>query len=489
MAAVRETVSLPRDSGRKGQAPLSTAKRPAASAAKAAFAPTRPIADSLGTAPSQARLAATAATASAAPSPAPGPSSQPADEQRDGGFWDGLKNAAKAVGGAIVKGAKAVGNAIANGAKAVGRAIVSVGKAVWHWGKSAGDRIYTWGAQAWGKVREFFGVQNIKRESGTLWTRKIERDPGDVNATGPFASLGATIYLATHAKNARAALAKLSPDDRARYERVFKATGSAVGQAALQNWLIAGKLPGTAARGGDRGTLLSQLDRMASQPLAGGIARRDLLSDTILEIADPAAINQHKKGTCVATVAAILLAKQDPAEYARLVGGLASPEGTVRTAMGDVIAREADWKASDGGRSTPQRLLEPAFMELGNGNLDYRNGDDKSFSEDEGSEGTGGLSSSDSARLLTSVMGTAYKSVWVDDKQPGSLDAVFDKLKARLTSGERVPCSLLWIKGSHKILAERISGDRVYYTNPWGKEESLSIAEFKARLTSFNSAT
>ena len=264
------------------------------------------------------------------------------------------------------------------------------------------------------------------------------------------------------------------------------ATDGAIGQAALQRALSAGKLPGNASRGGDQSSLLLQLDRLATQSLVAGISRKDLLAETIQEIADPAAINQRKKGTCVATVAIILLAKSDPAEYVRLVAGLSTPKGIVTTARGDRIERESDWQAADGGRSTSQQLLQPALMELGNGTEDYRNSADKSFdSEDLGSEGKGGLDSFESQRLLTSVLDRKYRTETYDETKP---DEVFSYLEAALAKREKVPCSLSWIKGSHKVLAERIAGDRVYFINPWGKEESLSKAKFKARLTSLNRA-
>lgn len=469
MAAVKQA----RTSGTARIAPTTRtlpAVRAAATARpKAKASATAALRDAVRTVPGIARLTATASAASTAPAPAPADHAEPL---RDGSLWDDIKGAAKAVG-----------NAVAGAAKAVGSAIVNAGKTVWSWAKSTGDNVLAWGTRQVGNVLTFFGADLIKRKEGTLWTRRIERDPMDSNATGPIAWAGATIYLASHKGAAKAARARLPEADRARYDRILAAAGGdALAGAQLQKWLIAGKLPGGAARGGDHGTLLAQLDTLATQPLAAGMSRKALVADTIQEIADPACINQHKKGTCVATVASILLAKADPAEYARLIAGLASPGGKVKTAQGDTLVREADWSRGDGGRSVTGRLLFPALMEFGNGSLEYDNATDKH------SSGKSGLNVYESERILDSITGQNYTSVRVeaDDIPQAELDAAFSRLETELDRGRKVPCGLTWTRGGHKILAEKVAGGRVYYTNPWGKEESLSIGEFKARLRNFN---
>ena len=63
-------------------------------------------------------------------------------------------------------------------------------------------------------------------------------------------------------------------------------------------------------------------------------------------------------------------------EYA-LLRGLASPAGSAKLPSGVELKRESDWNSdADGGRSITSRLMQPAFMEYANGELDYLNEDD-----------------------------------------------------------------------------------------------------------------
>ncbi len=166
----------------------------------------------------------------------------------------------------------------------------------------------------------------------------------------------------------------------------------------------------------------------------------------------------------------------------RLVAGLATPEGKVKTVRGDTLVREPDWQAADGGRTVSARLLQPALMEFANGGRKYDNTADKH------SNGKSGLSAKESERILESLTGKGYDTIDVSGKkiQQKKLDAAFDKIEKAVGRGRRVPCSLFWTEQGHEVLVSKVRNDRVYYINPWGKEESLSVSEFKSRLTSVN---
>jgi hypothetical protein len=128
----------------------------------------------------------------------------------------------------------------------------------------------------------------------------------------------------------------------------------------------------------DRGegkTTLDQLEALASAPLAPEIARQRLetLGETIMEIAQPGSISQRGRNTCGAASAQGILAQEAPAEYVRLVVGLASPAGKVATTTGQALARNAKWALDEhaGDRSVPSRLLQSSFMEISsNGSYD-----------------------------------------------------------------------------------------------------------------------
>jgi hypothetical protein len=120
--------------------------------------------------------------------------------------------------------------------------------------------------------------------------------------------------------------------------------------------------------------LLDALLELRATELAPGIDRRELMRTILRDVADPSQIRQGKKFTCGATAIAISLARFSPAEYVRLVAGLASVEGRVTTFGGATIERQRHTIADDGSRrSLTGRLLQAALMQLGDGDLDYDN--------------------------------------------------------------------------------------------------------------------
>lgn len=105
-----------------------------------------------------------------------------------GSFWDKVKGAASAVGGAIAGGARAVGGAVVSGAKAVGSAVGSawstatryLGSAaswVWHGLQSLGHDVLNWlsmaGRAVWEAIKWFGGVawDGIKWLGSFLWEK------------------------------------------------------------------------------------------------------------------------------------------------------------------------------------------------------------------------------------------------------------------------------------------------------------------------------
>lgn len=316
-------------------------------------------------------------------------------------------------------------------------------------------------------------------------TRRIESDPDDVNDDSPSAQRAAGVQTAAHAAEEAAALAKLSPENRAAYQKVadLAASSDPISRRELQKLLLAGKAE----------PLLPGLAKIVDQPLASGVDRGALLSDLIGELETPEAVAQHQKGTCGATTAQIYLIRKDPAEYVRIISDLASPEGKTTLKGGKTLAREKDWAAdNDGGRSTPSRLFQPAAMELGDDKylvLGYNNTKDKAnlgpiplF---------GGLSNGSEVRILKQLTGEDFDNIGFNRF---TRDGHWDDVKKLLADGHGpIPVSMVWNTygdpGGHFVQIDRVESGRVYYTNPWGQQESLSEAEFKSHITGAQAPT
>ncbi len=313
---------------------------------------------------------------------------------------------------------------------------------------------------------------------------EVTRDAPDVNSvqdTDPNSArhIAAQAQLDANAALEEQRLAQLSPEDRARYEAVKKRCLDAndpVAALALQKLLLEGKLPGPTDAAGE-GNLLQHLAALSdeSTPLAEGVDRNQLVTDLVQELATPSAISQGTVGTCAPTAVIVQLAMENPAEYARIAAGLASPEGEVVLAGGATLKREDGTAAEDGrGRSTVQRLMGPAMMEMANGSRDYDNATDS---------GAGAWSPELDA-LYEQVMGRpmSEQRITTDAQRAEAMQTI----DAELAQGQSVPVAISWGTGYHKVLVtgtETVDGvEYVKYINPWGREERMPRDEFERRL-------
>jgi hypothetical protein len=280
-----------------------------------------------------------------------------------------------------------------------------------------------------------------------------------------------------------AQLAKLNPTERQQYDAVKQrclAANDPVAALALQKLLLSDKLPGAKDLRGE-GTTLDHLAALSdpNTKLADGVVREALVTDLVQELATPSSINQGPRGTCAPTTLAIQLAMNDPAEYARLAAGLASPDGTVTLAGGQTLTREAGTAADDRtGRSTTQRLLGSALMELSNGDRDYDNAT---------GEGAGATFSSLDV-LYEALTGRSMggRAVFTDEQRAQAMATIDTQLRA----GATVPVGLTWDPGNHKVLVtgtETVDGQPfITYLNPWGREERMPRADFQQRIIDLN---
>lgn len=172
----------------------------------------------------------------------------------------------------------------------------------------------------------------------------------------------ATVEAAV-AQVANGPVADPTDPDKAADESAQNAHMAQDARNSLDRLLASGELGQADLKG--TGTLLSHLAAIATGPNAPGIDASALTAQVAREVDNPSSIAQKAMNTCGPTTAQIITARNNAADYARLVQGLASPAGTVQTAGGDTLTRDPHWSFNgDGNRTISSRLLQPAFMDL-----------------------------------------------------------------------------------------------------------------------------
>lgn len=326
------------------------------------------------------------------------------------------------------------------------------------------------------------GTSDAVGRSGGAVTRNYR----EVNASNPVADAQAAKQVRANRELEAESLEAMTPEQRAQYDVLVAQTeGSPQSRLALQLLAMQGKLTdGPTASDGQ--TLLGALHTAATQPNAPGIDTRTLVCDLVRELATPSAIHQGNKGTCGPTTVQIKLAKDNPAEYARIVAGLASEGGEVQLANGETIRREYGTDADDlSGRTQSSRLCQAAMMELGNGDASYDNGSDEHTLD---GEVTGGLGGSQINDIMEAVFDSSFETEEVSGMSLDDRSARISDIEEALKRGDSVPIAIGageatdGSTGCHWVNVTRIEGDTVYYQNPWGQEESMSRDELAERL-------
>lgn len=309
------------------------------------------------------------------------------------------------------------------------------------------------------------------------------------------------------------AFERLPADQKAQFLRVAKAAG-APGQVALHDMLVAGRLAPA---------LLAELDGLGADAPTPGIDRSALLTQALIELHDPTTISQETYGTCAPTSLQIMIALEKPALYVRLLRGLASPSGEAKL-PGGTFRREPDWNSdTDGGRSLPGRLMQPAFMEFANGEqLDYQNSVDQDYDRTTQRVVSSGLGGPEAAALEV-ALGVREKpgdlrGLSYDPALPASIAEALDanmttieELAAFMQNGKGVdakaqaqlmealaaakPQAPIYATviyplsngpGFHAVLVTGVKDGHVSFINPWGREEQLSAETFSKVLLSAN---
>ena len=314
----------------------------------------------------------------------------------------------------------------------------------------------------------------------------VVREP---EATGP--SVARKRLRETEADE-KEALKKLTPQDREAYKAVAsQVEADPATHMTLRNLLLDGRLPGDKDLAAGK-SLLANLSELAKQPLAEGIDRKALLADVIANVDDPITISQRQQNTCGPTTGQLMLARQQPSEYVRLAAGLASPEGSVQLQNGDTIKREADWNdRPEDGRTLGNRLFQSSLMEYANGKFDYSNvNDTRKVKLGPVDLDIPGLLPNEMVNLAEALTGGDHKidfSIMSD-----RVSRTFREALEKAGPGCEVPILVNYnvenqgVKSTapHYMLVTGFDAESgmVEVSNPWGREEKISLTELQSHL-------
>lgn len=289
-----------------------------------------------------------------------------------------------------------------------------------------------------------------------------------------------------------AARVTLTKGDQAAFDRLWKVAADDIGaQAALQVLLLEGTLTDGPAST-DQQSLLAELTRLADRPLAKGLDRTDLICDLMQELGFPSSISQRHRGTCTVTSLQILTARERPAEYARLVSGLAAAgNDPIALADGSAWRREPGTEAADDSdRTASSRLFQAAAMEATFPDADYDNATNRHTMAD-GKQLVAGDSDA-LARLTRSVLGPVAfaEARWQGDfgGAQGLADAIIEAGRTghpSLVALYRTESVEAATGGAgHEILVIGAADDGVRFINPWGQVETMTREALTAMVLS-----
>jgi hypothetical protein len=228
------------------------------------------------------------------------------------------------------------------------------------------------------------------------------------------------------------------------------------------------------------GSLLSNLARLASQPLNARLAS-DTTTETVLrsvlrDIVNPNRIDQGTAPTCTVTSMMFELVADEPAEYVRLMADLCGPAGKAKMRGGGYLHVEAGDAAIDArdGRSASQAIFQTAAMEYANGRfMDFDPRAGKSI-DGRTQEEQRGIKPSQQANLLTQLFGVKYSTDNLKDEKEGA--KVLETLRGFDAVGAQNRPIILHIDQgdyNHAVTLERIQGGRVQFRDPYGVLRSM----------------
>lgn len=263
-----------------------------------------------------------------------------------------------------------------------------------------------------------------------------------------------------------------------------------------------------------RGSLLSNLHGIATQApheaLTDETTSDEVLTSVLSEITRPyEKVNQSVYGTCTVTSMQFELARDQPAEYARLIRGLAGSEGRVQMAGGGELTIQQEYydaNVSGDSRSPSEILFQSAAMEYANGDDDYDASNDQSTNKRfwlVPDETYRGLNGEKQVRIASQLFGREYTNIAPDSDEEAQ-EAL--ELLERFDSTGDTPPAIVGVRMGddddptfHAMTFDRVEDGKVYFRNPWGPGTSeplgltvedpdtglysMTVEEFRDRVT------
>ena len=257
-------------------------------------------------------------------------------------------------------------------------------------------------------------------------------------------------------------------------------------------------------------TLLDNLNNMANQPLNGDFTNRrgELMGRVIQETAEPTwRVDQGVTGTCAPTTVQAHLLQHSPSEYARIIGGLASPSRSVQLADGSTMTAAQNQAGNtvtfqsgnpptpntvNDPRSVSERMFQSAVKQhaeratppVGQGpgyNLDAN-------------QAPSGLWDNKTGHVMSAIYNRRFEfypppaagqsgGQGIDNftSDPATRttmrNELYNRVQNEINSGQGpVPVHIIWgnpgtTHGLHELNVERIENGRVYFRNPWGSRD------------------
>ena len=307
----------------------------------------------------------------------------------------------------------------------------------------------------------------------------------DIDDYGPLAKHAAsrTGHAAVSAAEVHAAEAALTPAQKAAYQKVVaRLAGHSAAKGQLDALLAKHRLGYADAHGH---SVLDNLLALATHPTLHGIDEATLLADTIADVCRPTTIGQAGHETCTATSLQAALARQNPAEYCRLVTGLATGKGEVTLKDGQLVLKSNDFIPFK-DRSTSSNLMQPAIMAVESRNEGgrYDNRTDSSINPQTG-EKWQGESNHDVSMVENAMLNGHYSTLLVNHDAARAKQALAIVKKA--TAKNPVLASItLKDGGGHEVQAVGFQNNQVKIRNPWGDYVFIPAKQFEAGVTGVN---
>lgn len=234
-----------------------------------------------------------------------------------------------------------------------------------------------------------------------------------------------------------------------------------------------------AERASDGSTMLDNLDRMA-----GASGARQFLNYTLADMMKPDRIWQGDAPTCTAATMQYELAKEKPAEYARIMTGLTvggsatlAGGGVMETQVGDALLQSM---LSKDQRSPTEAVFQSAAMEFANGADKYDLAARRSTHEN--ADGTTktykGLYGEQIREMVGQLFGIDYTTTRIENNEQAA--AALATLNRSNAPNRPVLVDLVVDEThNHCVAFEGFSNGRVYFRDPQtGKKDSISEQQF-----------